>query len=523
MHVRVRKNKSGSTSIFVVACKRFPGKKNPQPLVVKSFGSSNDPQKIAALYEEANKFANSTKYTPFLRINNESDIKECKIKNIGFEQFYGKLFERYFGKIDLEISETDYQIMQQLTLMRIAQPVSKLKTSEIASAFNCNALSLNKIYKFLDKLTDINIEKLKMHVFNNTKTLLGTTDLRVLFYDLTTIYFENNSISELKHQGYSKDGKSQHVQISLAFIVTKFGLPVGYEIFAGNIYEGKTLIPVLTKLRTNYGINDVTIVADSAMLSNLNLNELTAHKFNYIVAARIKNLSTNLQKIILDTTDYESLNEDIKHKTIKLDDRYLVLCHSNERAEKDAYEREKIITRLEKFLGKSARDTMRGALKKPYIKLSKASIVELDTQKLQRVAKFDGYFGFYTNTEANTQTVIEHYRGLWQVEQTFRVTKHNLAIRPVYHYQDRRIAAHFAICFLALALLRTAEYLLAQTGYIISSEKLHCLLQQVKSVQIINKNQKFYIVADLPPEINQIYQALNIPKLQIFTARNLDL
>lgn len=523
MHVRVRKNKSGSTSIFVVACKRFAGKRNPQPILVRSFGSSSDPAKITELYEEARKFAISTKYTPFLRINNEADIKECKVKTVGFEQLYGKIFERYFSTLDLGFSEADYQIMQQLVLMRIAQPVSKLKTSTIAVNFNCNVLSSNKIYKFMDKLTGVNIEKIKQHIFNNTKKLLGNKELRVLFYDLTTIYFENNTISELKRQGFSKDGKSQHVQISIALIVTKFGLLVGYEIFAGNVYEGKTLIPVLTKLRANYGINDVTIIADSAMFSSLNLNELTAHGFNYIVAARIKNLSNNLSKVLLNTADYQMLDHDISHKIVNLGDKYLVLCHSKKRAIKDAYERRVTITRLEKFLGKNVRDTMRGALKKPYVKLSKTSTIELDTEKLEYAAKFDGYFGFYTNTEAEARIVIEHYRGLWQVEQTFRITKHNLAIRPVYHYQDRRIAAHFAICFLALALLRTTEYLLTKTGHTVSAEQLHSLLQQIKSVEIINKRQKFYIMADPPPEIYPLYQALNIPKPQIFIAKNLDL
>lgn len=522
MHVRVRKNKSGSTSVFVVACKRFPGNKNPQPLVVKSFGSSSDPAKIAALYEEAKEFANNTKYSPFLRINNENDIKECKIKNVGFEQFFGKIFDRFFAKTDLQLSENDFQIMKQLSLMRIAQPASKLKTSEIASDFNCNELSSNKIYKFMDKLTDDNIEKLKKHIFNNTRKLLGSNKLRVLFYDLTTIYFENNNDSELKKLGFSKDGKSQHVQISLAFIVTQFGLPIGYEIFAGNIYEGKTLIPTLTKLRTDYGISDVTIIADSAMFSHLNLQELIKHKFNYLVAARVKNLNSKLRKIILDNSNYKKLNDDIDHKLIKLDNKYLVICHSKERSAKDAYERGKTISRLEKFIGKSAKDTMRGALKKPYVKLSKASTVELDVQKLEQAARLDGYFGFYTNTEAETQAIIEHYRGLWQVEQTFRITKHNLAIRPVYHYQDRRIAAHFAICFLALALLRTTEYLLIRSGNSISLEKLNYMLEQIKSVQITTKKQKFYIIADPPPEIHSIYQALQIPKLQIFIAKNLD-
>lgn len=523
MHVRLRKNKSGSTSVFVVACKRFAGKKNPQPLVVKSFGSSSDQKKISALYDEANKFASSTKYTPFLRINNASDLKSCKVKNIGFEQLYGEIFERYFSKVDLGFDSADYQIMKQLALIRIAQPVSKLKTSSIAPDFNCNALSLNKIYKFMDKLTDVQIEKLKKHIFSNTKKLLNNKELQVVFYDLTTIYFENNNTSELKHKGFSKDGKSQHVQISMALMVTNFGLPVGYEIFAGNVYEGSTLIPVLTKLRTNYGINDVTIIADSAMFSKLNLVELTANKFNYIVAARIKNLDSSLSKLLLDKTNYNALDNGISYKTINLGDKHLVACHSKERAEKDCYERQLTMNRLEKFIGKSAKDTIRGSLKKPYIKLSKASTIEIDTKKLEQISKFDGYFGFYTNTVPDARTVINHYRGLWQVEQTFRITKHNLAIRPVYHYQDRRIAAHFALCFVALSLLRTTEYLLTKADYAIPVEKLHSILQQIKSVQIINKNQEFYIIADPPSEFDQIYKALSIPKPKLFTAKNLNL
>lgn len=521
MHVRVRKNKSGSTSVFVVACRRVPGKKNPQPLMVKSFGSSSDLQVIAKMRKEASKFA-SAKYSPVLRIHTSDDIEECKVTNVGFEQIYGTLFNRYFSNVDLNLQDNDYRILQQLTLMRIAAPVSKLKTSNIAEDFNFHELSINKIYKFMDKLTNPVIEKLKQHVFTNTKMLLGNEGLHVLFYDLTTVYFETNSKSEFKQHGFSKDGKSQHVQISMALIVTKFGLPIGYEIFAGNMYEGKTLIPVLTKLRSTYGVKDVTIIADSAMFNTLNLNELAEHKFNYIVAARVKNLNGKLNKI-LHTENYKTLNSDICCKTEKLEGRSLVLCHSKERAAKDAYERALTVQKLEKFLGKSSRHTMRGALKKPYIKLSQNSTLELDTSKLEDAAKFDGYFGFYTNTELEAKDVIEQYRGLWQVEQTFRITKHNLAIRPVYHYEDRRIAAHFAICFLALALLRTTEFLLVKSGCTMSSEKLRYLLQQVKSILITNKKQPFYLLADLPPEIYRIYQALQISQPQIFTTKKINL
>lgn len=523
MHVRIRKNKSGSTSIFVVACKRFEGKKYPQPLLIKSFGSSKDPQEIETMYKEALLFANSTKYSPFLRINNENDIESSTIKNIGFEQVYGSILDHYFYIKELGLSSSNCNILRELVLMRIAKPVSKLKTSSIANGFSFNELSLNKIYKLMDKITEPSISNIKQQVFLNTKKLLMAKNLSVLFYDLTTIYFENNNTSDFKFPGFSKDGKSQHVQISLALIVTEFGLPVGYEIFPGNIYEGKTLLPVLLKLRESYEIKDVTVIADSAMLSNFNITELTQHGFNYVVAARIKNLTISLTKQVLCQDDHKELNEDIRYKTINLDKARLIVCHSKKRSEKDAYERKLTIRRLEKFLGKSVKNTIRGSLKKPYIKIAEDSVVTLDLEQLEQSKQFDGYFGFYTNTNNLAPTVINQYRGLWHVEQTFRITKHNLAIRPVYHYKDRRILAHFVICYLALAVVRTAEYLLLQKGLQIPVEKLHQLLQDINCIQIVNKNQKFLITPNIPLEIDKVYSALKIPKPKIFTAENMSL
>lgn len=520
MHVRVRKNKSGTTSIFVVACKRFAGKKYPQPILVKSFGSSRDHKQIEAMKAEAQIFA-ANKYTPFLRINDEHDIEYSIIKNIGLEQVYGSIIDRHFHLDKLALSNNNLHVLRELVLMRIAEPVSKLKTSAIAADFNCNDLSLNKIYKLMDKVTKQTIDHIKQQVFLNTKKLLNTDRLNVIFYDLTTIYFENNNTSELKATGYSKDGKSQHVQISLALAVTEFGLPIDYEIFPGNTYEGKTLLPVLLRLRENHGIHNVTVIADSAMLSKFNIEELTRHDFNYVVAARVKSLSLALTKQMLDSEAYQDLTDDIRYKNVELNQTKLIICHSKQRAEKDAYEREVTIKRLEKFLGKSTKNTIRGSLKKPYIKLSKDSTITLDLSELEQQKQLDGFFGFYTNTNTSASMIIEQYRGLWQVEQTFRITKNNLSIRPVYHYQDRRITAHFAICFLALAVARTAELILLKSGIKISSEKLHQLLRQINSTQIISKNQKFSITPQVSAEINNIYSALKLPKVKIFTAENL--
>ena len=465
--------------------------------------------------EKARKFASENTYTSFLRINNENDIASCNVKTIGFEHFYGEIFKRHFtGQLFKNI---DAQMLKELVLMRIAQPVSKLKTASIASDYNFSELTINKIYKFMDTLNPATITNIKQYVFMHTKKLLTHGEISVLFYDLTTIYFENNNTSELKRFGFSKDGKNQHVQINLALIVTEHGLPIGYEIFPGNFYEGKTLLPVLLSLRKDYSINNVTIVADSAMLSAFNLKMLAENNFKYIVAARMKNLNKELKKQVVVTEKYLALNDDIKYKIIPLGSASLIACHSKNRAEKDNYERELMLQRIKRFLGKSAKDKLKGMLKKPYIKLSKQSTIVLDENKLEDCKKFDGYFGFYTNTNNDPKTVITQYRGLWQVEQTFRITKHNLAIRPVYHYKDRRIAAHFAICFLALSLIRTVEFFLKKNHQEISIECLHQSLSKIKSVQINNKHQLFNIISDLPDNVSNLYQLFNIAKPKKFS------
>ncbi len=521
MNVRIKKNKSGSFSVVVIACKRFPGKKNPQPIVIKSFGSSCDPKKIQELQQQALDFIGNNKYTPFLRINTDKDINSSVIKNIGFKQIYDSILTKNFK---LEKLGLNTQTLKELIMMRIAEPVSKLKTSTIALDFSCNTLTLNKIYKLMDAMNGSVINTIKEQVFANTKNLLTANNLNVIFYDLTTIYFENNNSTEFKQLGFSKDGKSQHVQISLALMVTEHGLPIGYEIFPGNTFEGKTLLPTLCKLRDLYKIANVTIVADSAMLSNINIEALTTHGFKYIVAARIKNLNQQVTKQLLYAEDYIELNDDLRYKIITVDTQKIVICYSKTRAAKDEYERKLTLQRLEKFIGKNVKNVMRGSVKKPYVKINNSNTIEIDLNKLNKAQELDGYFGFYTNTNISGAQVIEQYRGLWQVEQTFRITKHNLAIRPVYHYKDSRILAHFALCFLALTAVRTVEYLLKQNNCSLSPEKLHQLLTQANCIEIIdNKNQKFLITPNNNPELEKVYSALAIPKLKTFTSENLNL
>lgn len=516
MYVRLRKNVTGSTSVLLIASKRIEGKKHPQAIVIKSFGSTFDKEKLKKLVKEATTYKANHAVTTNLGNSNKKhhyicteQIDSCKVCTIGFRYFYGSIFDKYFyTALPKKINK---QTLKDLSILRIGAPASKLNTSKQANNLGVFGLTLNKIYKFMDTLDDAAIEKLKQCVYRNTKALLGSEDLNVLFYDLTTIYFETNTSGDLREFGFSKDGKHQHVQISLALIVTNHGLPVGYEIFKGNVYEGHTLLPTLNKLRERYKIKTVSIVADSAMMSAANLQQLEQDNFGYVVAAKVRNLNKAATAQVLDRDCYNTLSDDISYRMITVKDQTLIACHSKSRQRKDENDRVMSIKRAEKYIGSSVKGKLTGALKKSYISLSHNSQIMLDQVKLEESKKLDGYFGFYTNLKGiDPGSILKQYKGLWQIEQTFRITKHNLAIRPVYHWKDRRIKAHFAICFIALALVRTAEYVSTLSKVYTPIEALHAMLKEVKLVKIIHAGKTLNVMSDIPDALCTACAALNI-------------
>jgi transposase len=488
--------------------------------MVKSFGSSSDPAKIEAMIKEAqdynDKLIKAVNYVPkTLNISSSTDLDSCTVKAIGMKELYGSIYGRFFGNLNLP--RVDKAMFENLAIMRIAKPMSKYRTAQEAGSFGCLEFTPNQIYRFMDSLSEKNIEKLKLAIYKNTRNILEDGEkIDILFYDLTTIYFETNNNDEIRDFGFSKDGKHNHVQITMALLVTKHGLPIGYELFPGNICEGHTLIPVLSKIRENYKIDKVSIVADSALMHKVNLEDLEANKFGYIIAAKVRNMTKELTAEATLDEGYIKYGDDMQYKVIKLETRSLVMVFSEKRARKDKYDRAKSIEKASKHIGSSAKGKLSGALKKSYFVLSGDSKILLDEKKLQDIEKLDGYFGFYTNLDARPEDVIEQYKGLWQVEQTFRITKHNLKIRPVYHWNINRIKAHFAICFLALSLVRYTEFTLSKAGHHVPIEQLHQMLAQVQLVKIISKGEIFHIRSDMPNELKPIYNILGIKKSKAF-------
>jgi transposase len=534
MFVRKKPNKGGSITVLLQHSERVAGKKYSSTKIVKIFGTARTKKEIAILEKQAREYkarmdANFPKFE-MMKIASSQDVKACCSYNIGFDDVYGKAFDAIFSKSDFK--NNVIQGLRDLAIMRIASPASKRKTALISRDYgiSCDAYD---IYKFMDRITPAVITEIKKTVYNNTEKLLSNyaEEIDVLFYDLTTIYFETSTQDEIRDFGFSKDGKHHHVQIMLAAIVTKDGLPIDYQEFTGNTYEGHTLIPVLNEIRKNYQIRRVVLVADAALMNKINLHELDEQGIKYIIAARIKNVKEDIKKAILSDEGYdvisEKVNSDgnvknvIKAKTIDTGNGdFIIAYHSTKRARKDAYDREKDIEKIYKYLESSGKNKLTSRLKKPYIKVTKCSVT-MDFEKLEEVKKYDGFFGLQTNiTGADPIMFLSTYRGLWQIEQTFRITKTNLDIRPVFHYTPRRIRAHFAVCYTALALIRHIEFILKRNDLHTPSEQLHLMLDAMRKTRITNdKDKVFEFLEDPPPELVPIYKTLKITWPQKFKYR----
>jgi transposase len=526
MFIRKKLNKGGSISVLLIKGVRKIGKKHSTPIIIKNFGTARNKKDIAVLIKEAEEYkANlEAKYpqAKTLKIASDMDIKSCRSFNVGISDVYGAAFDEIFSK--LEIKPNLMKGLRDLAVMRVAAPASKLKTTQISTEYGIE-YKVDCIYKMMDKVTKPCIDAIKKAVYDHTTKLLAEQDrtVDVLFYDLTTVYFETGTQDEIRDFGFSKDGKHQHVQIMLAAIATTEGLLIDYQEFPGNFYEGHTLIPALNQISARYNIGKVILVADAALMNKINLQELDAREIKYIIAARIKNTSKEIKNEILDISGYNSIGqtidvdgaiqEEVKAKIIDSGEGdWLIAYHSTKRARKDGHDREKDLEKIKKYINSTAKSKLTGKLKKSYVKVSKGCRIEIDYEKLATEKQYDGYFGLRTNIEnASPANFLSSYRGLWQIEQTFRISKTNLEIRPVFHYNPQRIKAHFAICYMALALIRHVEYRLKTRGHYIPFEQLHILLDKMRKVQIVNsQNELFEFFEDPPLDLIPVYHALKI-------------
>ena len=268
----------------------------------------------------------------------------------------------------------------------------------------------------------------------------------------------------------------------LGLLVSIRGYPLAFEIFEGNKFEGHTMLPVIDKFKTRYGLNDLVVIADAGLLSNDNIRELQTKNYQYIIGARIKNEARHLQQQIL------------KHKpgngesiSLQKDEHTrLIVSYAEARAMKDATNRKRGMEKLERQIasGKLTKANINNRGYNKYLLLEGEMKISINKQKYEADAQWDGLKGYLTNTPLSKEDVMENYNELWQIEKAFRISKTDLRVRPIYHRVRRRIESHICIAFCAYKVYKELERQLAINKAGWSVEKAIDICKTIYSVSI---------------------------------------
>jgi len=542
MFVKTQKRENGKVTILIVENVRSGGKVNQKTLRTVATVLPEEVTRFLELAEHIKAEMEVERLPSLFPVQTLADMVNCSRNRsltddsplpvnlrllreesrivTGIHDIYGSLYDDIgFGRV-FKSCPVSGSVMKDVVMARLAKPCSKRSTSELLERdFGIN-IPLEKIYRMLDTLTGKRINLLQDLCWQNTKRLF-TDEIKVMFYDCTTLYFESFTEDELRRFGYSKDHKFNQGQVLLALMVTNEGLPVGYDVFPGNMYEGDTFKSAIDRIKVRYRVKRVIVVADSGLLSKENIQLLEKEKLDYILGARLRSLSDKWQERILDNTRYEKIQKDDEVLRIATysytKKRRLIVTHNTKRAEKDRKDREKSIEKLRQKLEKSKnpKSLISNYGYRKFLTVEGEVQVQVDEEKLQREALWDGLHGIMTNTkdkDMKPEEALTHYHGLWQVEDSFRIEKHDIRVRPVFHWTSRRIKAHIAVCFLAFALIRFVQYKIKQKiGESFSAERIREELYRIQDSVLINTadNQKYVIPSKPSKDAIKIYEVYN--------------
>lgn len=360
------------------------------------------------------------------------------------------------------------------------------------------------MYRYLDKLYHTQKELVQQISYEHTLRIMNH-DISVVFYDVTTLYFEIDQEDDLRKTGFSKEGKHQNPQIVLGLLVSKNGYPLAYEIFEGNKFEGHTMLPVIDRFKEKFHLEKLVVIADSGLLSRSNIDQLQEKGYEFIIGARIKNESSDNKRKIL------SLNlGDGQSEVIQKGDLKLIITHSDSRAKKDRYNREKGIRKLARRIrtGHLTKSDINIRGYNKFLQLKGDISVTLDQSRITEDSLWDGLKGYLTNARLPKNQIIESYQELWQIEKAFRIAKSDLKIRPVYHRLQRRIEAHICIPFVAYKVYKELERQLKEKKASISA---------LQAIEIADNIQQITIAFNKGHE--QITKLLLITEEQKYLAR----
>ena len=494
LKIRVVKTGSSAKAVQVV---RY---QNNRRLIVKHFGSSHTEAQLDEMLEIAQEWIKD--YSGQLSIFKEDNPNTIlHLEHCSFLGVYHSFFYELIATLQNQIGfvKMSHSLLNDLVTIRILEPASKLRSIELMETYFGIKHTRKNFYKVAPKWLKLKKE-VETKVTDFAKQFYNF-DYDLLFYDVTTLYFETFEDDELRKQGFSKDNKSQQPQILVALMVSKEGFPISYEIFAGNTFEGNTIIPSIQSFINQHQVAQFTVIADAAMISATNVEALRDNNIHYIVGARLGNVSNELVAQI----DKAIFGDDGKSIRLKTINGYLICSYSKVRYKKDKYEMEKQLEKAKRIIENPAKN------KKVKFTKTDAQTIQLNEKLIEKATKLLGIKGYYTDLEesqVSNATIIERYHELYRIEQAFRISKSDLQTRPIFHYKEEPIKLHMLICFMALVISKHIEL---QTKVSIRKFVTEC--KKITDARMLNQitNKEIRIRTRLSPQIAEYLQNLNAP------------
>ena len=540
MIVQVYTNR-GNKYVRVVHSYRDPETNKPKMKVIKNYGNlekllkqdKNFLEKLEKEIKEKNERLKESTIDKIKKIETNNFEKEGLVrKNYGYlvyEKIWQELgISRWIKDIKTRSKIEIEEILKQLVFQRLLTPSSKKSAYDHREDYVDfrNDLILEDYYRVLDIIYDEK-EKLEKHL-NSTLKKKFNRELNVVLYDVTTYYFESVKKDEIKGFGFSKDNKVNQVQVVMGLLIDNNGIPVGYELYPGNTSEFSTLYPVIKDLKEKYKLKKVIVAADRGLNSGKNLLLLKELGLDYVMAYKLKGAKKEIKEKLFEggyTIEKEFKYKLIEHvKEIRVDGKVekiqdnLLLGYSEKRAKKDKADRQRLLDKADKLLNKPS--MMKQELKKggkKFIKVTKGNLdIELDVKQIEEAEKMDGFFAIeYSQKELTGREVREIYGSLWKIEDSFRVLKTNLEARPIFVWSEKRIRAHFLICYLALVIERYLEKLLKDNNVNLSTAKIQEAIRNTTLGSVETLMGDYYIKDAESKEYLDIINSVKMNKIPL--------
>lgn len=327
------------------------------------------------------------------------------------------------------------------------------------------------------------------------------SNLSMVFFDTTSIYFEGEGGETLGEYGYSKDHRPDRKQMIVGVVIDGAGMPLCCEMWPGNTSDVSTIKEVVKRFQDCFGIREVCIVADRGMISSGMLEFLESREcsFSYILGVRLRKVKEVRGELLAGSGDYQEIkranprHEPLKVREVEINARRYVICLNEKQARKDAHDRDLIISSLQEQLKAGDKSLVGNKGYRKFLKISGRNHFQVDEDKIRQEASFDGKWVLTTNTSLSASELALQYKQLWMVENVFRTMKSGLDTRPIFHRLDRTIRGHVFSSFLAILLRHELERRLAGKGYDFEWNEILRDLASVKDVtaEISGKNVIF--------------------------------